>query len=156
MAAAAAAAVLAAQAATAAEDIAVDAVFEYCGFILPQHRAAIRADGFNSSKDLMKFNQKDIESLATGFEAKTVQPGRLILACAEAPNQPSQGKCQLGSRLSTLQTQHRTRPHSNRSSQHQRRWTRGKTERGRIDSKALQVHNGGEGSKSVRIKETKV
>ena len=75
--AAAAAAVLAAQAATAAEDIAVDAVLEYCGFILPQHRAAIRADGFNSFKDLMKLNQKDIESLAKGFEAKTVQPGKI-------------------------------------------------------------------------------
>ena len=42
------------------------------------------------------------------------------------------------------------------SSQHQRIWTREKSERGRIDSKALQVHYGGEGSKSVRIKEAKV
>ena len=82
--AAAAAAVLAAQAATAAEDIAVDAVLEYCGFILPQHRAAIRADGFNSFKDLMELNQKDIESLKRrGLKQKQRTTERLTLACAE-------------------------------------------------------------------------
>jgi hypothetical protein len=42
------------------------------------------------------------------------------------------------------------------SASEKRRWTReNKTERGRIDSKSLQVHGGGEG-KSVRAKEAEV
>ena len=123
--AAAAAAVQAAQAAIDAENIAVDAIKEYFGFVLPQHQVAIKADvrpqqQRHQQRGICPLEQQ--ESAAAAVVASKHENNVLLIP----------------------------------SSQHQRIWTREKSERGRIDSKALQVHYGGEGRKSVRIKEAKV
>ena len=66
--AAAAAAVAAALVAAAvAEDIAINAILEYCGFGNFANRTAIRDDGLGSYEDMLQLTEKDIMALSKGF-----------------------------------------------------------------------------------------
>ena len=78
--AAAAAAVAAALVAAAvAEDIAINAILEYCGFGNFANRTAIRDDGLGSYEDMLQLTEKDIMALSKGFaDRPTVAAGRFV------------------------------------------------------------------------------
>ena len=49
----------------------------YCGFDLPETRANIALDGFDSFDELMNLSEANIDELAKGFASRRVQDGKI-------------------------------------------------------------------------------
>jgi hypothetical protein len=76
---AAAAAVAAALAvAVAMEEIAIDSIFEYCGFTQQAARTSIMEDGLGSYQDMLSLTEKDIGALSKEFAERTAAQGRIV------------------------------------------------------------------------------
>ncbi len=55
----------------------IETVLTYCGFDLPETRANIALDGFDSFDELMKLSEANIDELAKGFASRRVQDGKI-------------------------------------------------------------------------------
>ena len=60
------------------EQVAIDAILQYCGFTNVDHRLSISRDGLESYADMLSLTEKDIGSLAKGFAERSAAQGRIV------------------------------------------------------------------------------